>query len=145
MGILGPETQPFGDKKMTENETADTIHGAKSEAKPPEPRTPRSIRFSHSEWVGIETDAKKRGMTAAELVRHAAVSFTAGKLMPNIEALATEIAAQVERIYRGVYLLATLQRDELIREGRQEELERIVEGAKESQASIHKEASGPDV
>lgn len=58
-----------------------------SEAKPAEPRTPRSIRFSNSEWAGIEKEAKARGMTAAELVRHAAASFAAGKLMSNTEAL----------------------------------------------------------
>ena len=37
-----------------------------------------------------------------------------------------EIAAQVERVYNGVYLLATLKRDEMLRERRQEELDKII-------------------
>ena len=83
-------------------------------------------------------------MSAAELVRHAATGFSTGKLTASFDPFLPEIAAQVERIYRGVYLLATLKREEMLREGRQEELERLAEGARESQASIHKEAFGPD-
>lgn len=124
---------------MTENKTAAAKPGAGSEAIPAEPRTPRSIRFSDSEWAGIEKEAKTRGMTVAELVRHAAVSFATGKVDPDASAFLPEIAAQIERIYRGVYLLATLQRDEMIRDGRQKELEKITNAASEAQASIRAE------
>ena len=128
---------------MAEDEPAPARSGEDSGAKPAESRTPRSIRFAESEWAGIEKEARARGMTAAELVRHAAVSFATGKLTSNAEAFPPEIAAQIERMYRGVYLLSTLRRDEMILEGRQEELERIVEGARESQASIRKAAANP--
>ena len=124
---------------MAENEIPANKSGEESETKPAEPRTPRSIRFSNSEWASIENEAKARGMAAAELVRHAAVSFAAGKLMPNTEALAHEVAAQIERIFRGVYLLATLQRDEMIRDGRQKELKKITNAANEAQALIRAE------
>ena len=124
---------------MMENKTADAKPGAKSGATPAEPRTPRSIRFSNSEWAGIEREARARGMTAAELVRHAAVSLATGKLTPDSPAFPPEIAAQIERIYRGVYLLATLQRDEMVRDGRQNELEKITNAASEAQASIRAE------
>ena len=110
---------------MEENETDAAKLGEDSEIKPAKARTPRSIRFSDSEWAGIENKAKARGMTAAEVVRHAAVSFATGKLMPNSEAFPREIAAQIERIYRGVYMLSTIKRDELIREGLQDNLNRI--------------------
>ncbi len=63
-------------------------------------------------------------MTSAELVRHAAVSLATRKFAANLATFPPEIAAQIERIYRGVYLLSTLKRDELVRDGRQEELER---------------------
>ena len=128
---------------MAENESLAIKSGEESETKPAEPRSPRSIRFSDSEWAGIENEAKVRGMTAAELVRHAAVSFAEGKLTPNTEAFPGEITAQIERIYRGVYLLATLKRDEMIRDGHRETLDRIHKSARESQASILGETSTP--
>ena len=121
---------------MAENESLAIKSGEESETKPAEPRSPRSIRFSDSEWAGIENEAKVRGMTAAELVRHAAVSFAEGKLTPNTEAFPPEIAAQIERIYRGVYLLSTLKRDEMVRDGQQEAFDRIHNSARESQDAI---------
>ena len=126
---------------MAKNEIPAKKSGEESETKPAEPRSPRSIRFSVSEWAGIEKEAKARGMSAAELVRHAAVSIAAGKLTPNTEAFPPEIAAQVERIYRGVYLLSTLKRDEMIRDGRQEALDSIHKSARESQTAIHDDIS----
>ena len=125
---------------MTENELAVTKTGSKSRVKRTEPRAPRSIRFSDSEWTEIEKSAETRGMTAAELVRHAAVSLASGKLGSRIPPIPPEIAAQIERIYRGVYLLSTLKRDEMIREGRQDECERIGQDARDSQFSIKKAA-----
>ena len=126
---------------MAENDTALNNSGEESETKPAEPRTPRSIRFSDSEWADVEKDAKARGMSAAELVRHATVSFAAGKLMPNAVTFPSEIAAQIERIYRGVYLLSTLKREELVRDGHQEALDRIHNSARESQTAILNEES----
>ena len=128
---------------MKEPESATTKSGHESAPKQPEPRAPRSIRFSDSEWAGIEKEAKARGMTAAELVRHAAVGLSAGKLAPASAQFPPEIAAQIERIYRGVYLLSTLKRDGLVREGRQNELDSIAKAASESQRSILKNTSAP--
>lgn len=85
-----------------------------------------------------ETGTRIRGKTSR--TAHAAVSFATGKLDSNPASFTHEIAAQIERIYRGVYLLATLQRDEVIRNGRQKELEKIIKAASESQASIRDEA-----
>ena len=45
-----------------------------------DPRSPRSTRFYDSKWKQIEKDAGARGMTAAELVRHAAMGFSAGRI-----------------------------------------------------------------
>ena len=138
--VFGSVARMFGDKKMAENDSATNKSGGDSETKPAEPRSPRSIRFSDSEWAGIENEAKARGMSAAELVRHAAVNFAAGKLMPNSIAFPREIGAQIERIYRGVYLLSTLKRDEMVRDGRHEELKQVAKDASDSQTSIRKEA-----
>ena len=101
-------------------------------------RISRTIRFSNPEWERIEIAAKRHGATAAEFIRNAALVATgseSGTFPPGI-------AAQIERIYRGIYLLATLKRDEMNRDGRQEELERIRQAARESQDSIMQNASG---
>ena len=127
---------------MTENELDATKTGANLPGKQTEPRAPRSIRFSDDEWTEIEQAAHARGRTAAELVRHAAVSLASGKLNPNSPPIPPEFTAQIERIYRGVYLLSTLKRDAMIREGRQDECERIGQDARDSQVSIRHAASG---
>ena len=126
---------------MTENHTGGADSGENSGEKPAESRSPRSIRFSGFEWACIEQEAAERGMTAAEFVRHAAVGFATGKLTASSSAFPPGIAAQIERIYRGVYLLSTLKRDEMVREGRREELDRIGKDARESQAAILKGVS----
>ncbi|MDE0129833.1 MAG: hypothetical protein OXQ86_09745 [Gammaproteobacteria bacterium] len=128
---------------MIENEPAETKTGANSPGKRTAPRASRSIRFSEFEWSSIENAAESRGMTAAELVRHAAVSFATGKFAANPATLPSSIAAQIERIYRGVYLLSTLKRDEMLHDGRQETLDKIRKSAHESQAAILEEASTP--
>ena len=51
-------------------------------------------------------------MMAAVLVRHAAMSFAEGKSTASSLMPAPGIVAQIERMYRGVYLLSTLKRDE---------------------------------
>lgn len=106
-----------------------------------EPRAPHSIRFSDSEWSGIETEARTRGMSAAEFVRHAATSLATGRFATSSPLIPTEIAAQIERIYRGVYLLSTLTLDEMIRDGRQDECDRIRQDARDSQISIQEVAT----
>ena len=121
---------------MTENHSIAGDSSENPDEKHGESRSPRSIRFSDSEWTCIEKEAKERGMTAAELVRHAALSFATGKLTANSPGLPPEIAAQIERIYRGVYLLSTLKRDELVREGRKNELDRTMKDARDSQSAL---------
>ena len=128
---------------MARNQSSAIKSGEFSEAKPAERRTPRSIRFADSEWADIEKEAKACGMSAAELVRHAAVSFAAGKLAQSTEAFPREIAAQIERIYRGVYLLSTLKRDEMVRDGQQEALDRVHMSARKSQTAILDDTSTP--
>ncbi len=104
---------------MSEDNHAAAESGERSGEKQVEPRTPRSIRFFDSEWVRIEQEARARGMNATEPVHHAAVSSATGKLMATSEAFPPDIAAQVERMFRGVYVLSTPRRDEMIREGQQ--------------------------
>ena len=121
---------------MKENEPRAAETDANANEKDTVPRTPRSIRFSDSEWATVEQAAKDRGMTAAELVRHAAMSLAEGRHATDTTTLAPGIIAQIERIYRGVYLLSTLKRDEMLREGQKEELDRVMKDAHNSQAVL---------
>ena len=132
-----------------ENDPADVASSesgdGKSSVNLSERRLPRSIRFSDSEWKLIENDAKERGMAAAELVRHAAVGFAKGKLSAtpsgDLPTSLPEITTQVERIYNGVYLLATLKRDEMLGNGQKELLEKIIEDARKSKELYQGNAS----
>ena len=117
--------------------------GPKSGGKPSEPRAPHSVRFADSEWADIEKEARARRMAPAEFVRHAAVSLATGKLAPASEPFPADIAGQIERIYRGVYLLSTLKRDEMVRNGRQDDLDRIQKRARDSQTAILARGSPP--
>ena len=121
---------------MTEKDSTADKSEASTDEKDAFPRSPRSIRFSNSEWEKVEQAARERGTTAAVFVRHAATSLAEGKTTADLPALPAEIVAQIERMYRGVYLLATLKRDEMIKEGRQEELDRIRKDARDSQDAI---------
>ena len=47
----------------------------------------------------------------------------------------------IETIYRAVYILATLKRNEVLEEGRQEELQEIVDTARKLQDSIRNTAA----
>ena len=126
---------------MIENELAATKTSVSSRGKRTGPRTPRSIRFSDDEWNDIDNAAEAQGMTAAELVRYAAVSLSTGKIGPSSPPIPPEITAQIERIYRGVYLLSTLKRDDMIQQGRKEECDRIGQDARDSQTLIQEAAS----
>ena len=102
-----------------------------------------ALQFGHfgdvsdPEWERVETAAGKREITPAEFVRNAALAATENESVT----FPPGIVAQIERIYRGVYLLATLKRDEMLEDGRQEELDRITNAARESQDSITENAS----
>lgn len=126
---------------MTENGSKAAETDANANEKDAVPRTPRSIRFSDSEWAKVEQAAKDHGMTAAVLVRHAAMSLAEGRHATDSATLGHGLSAQIERIYRGVYLLSTLKRDEMVREGRQDELDRIMNDARDSQTAILGDAS----
>ena len=61
-------------------------------------------------------------------------------LFAHATAFTPELAGQIERMYRGVYLLSTLKRDEMLREGRENELERIHQDAYDSQDLLSDQA-----
>ena len=116
-------TEPDGDTSQT---------GAESPEKRADARRSKTIRFSDPEWELVERAATKQGIPAAEYVRNAAMDAAQGK----IAALNAVMVETIRRIFRSTYIVATLKRDEMLREGRGDEIERMVEAARESQESL---------
>ena len=110
-----------------------------------ETRRARSIRFSDSEWGTVEKAAAQRGMNAAEFARHAALSLASGGFAAEQGVLPPQYAELIERIFRSTHIQVSLKRDELIREGRGDELDELVKTTRELQDSLiqstHREAS----
>ena len=102
-----------------------------------ETRKSKTVRFSDPEWEIVEKAAARRGIPAAEYVRTAALDAAEGKNVP----LSSEITEVIRRIYRSTYILSTLKRDEMLREGRDDEMEKMIDAARESQALLREEAS----
>ena len=101
-----------------------------------ETRTPRGIRFSDSEWERVKRVAAKQDIPAAEFVRNAALGLAEGKNSANSGALTPGHIALIERTYRCAYILSTLKRDEMVREGRHDEMDDTVKAARQVQASL---------
>ena len=60
----------------------------------------------------------------------------------KMAALDTEMIETIRRICRGTHILVTLKRDQVIREGRGEELDELVKSTRALQKSLHEEAEG---
>ena len=108
-------------------------------------RRTRGIRFSETEWREVREAAERHGVPAAEFVRAAVLDAARGRDgAPSLAAL----APLIERTFRYAWVLATLRRDEMAAAGRGEEMERLVEGAKDLQRQVQDRrpggaASGP--
>ena len=120
----------------TTPETPDSI--PETDEKGGESRRARSIRFSDPEWETVEKAAGERGMNAAEFARHAALGVASGRYGAEQGDLPPQIAELIERIFRSTHILVTLKRDELIREGRGEELHQLVKSTRALQESLLK-------
>ena len=99
-------------------------------------RTRRNIRFSDPEWKLVEKVAEERGITPSELVRNAALSIVDSMSQANTNGLSPGLIEIIKRTHRGVYILSTLKRDEMARTDRGEEMNRIVEEAREAQSEL---------
>ena len=120
------------------NDTSPAIPESESdtEHKAGESRRARSIRFSDSEWETVEKAATARGMSAAEFARHAALGVASGQYGAEQGAVSPQYAELIERIFRSTHILVTLKRDEMVREGRSDELDDLVKTARELQESV---------
>lgn len=99
-------------------------------------RTNHSIRFSKSEWKAVEEAASTRNDSPGEFVRNAALAVALDDTGATEGTLPRGLVNLIESTYRGVYFLAALKRDELVQEGRHEDLDRTHRGARLSQSEL---------
>ena len=99
-------------------------------------RSPRSIRFSQTEWQLVEEAADDHGISPATFTRNAALSVAAERKTMASGTLPSGIVELIKRTYLSTYIVSTLKRDEMIHEGRREELDRTIQAAREAQAFI---------
>lgn len=121
---------------MDETITDSPKSGSESDEKGGESRRARSIRFSASEWEEVKQAAAERGMRAAEFARHAVLGVASGRYAADQGAFPSQYADLIERIFRGTHILMTLKRDELILDGRGEELEELIKSTRQLQESL---------
>ena len=103
-----------------------------------ETRKTRGIRFTQSEWEEIKAAAEAHDLAAAEFVRMTCLDAARADKDVDTQPGATGIAPLVERTYRYVYMLATLKRDELVNNGRGDEVERLMATARQIQDALQK-------
>ena len=121
---------------MTESNETGTHTKAGTAEGPSDRRSPHSIRFSGAEWQLIEKAANDIDISPAMFTRNAALRAARYQEDMASGTLPSGAMELIKRTYLSTYILSTLKRDELIREGRREELDRIIKTARETQAFI---------
>ena len=101
-----------------------------------DPRTPRAIRFSESEWDRVRIAAAKRGISFASFVREAALGRAAEEFGDNSTALPPEIVELIKHTYRYAFIFSTMKRNEFVKDGRRKEVDEAVELARRAQADV---------
>ena len=121
---------------MTKTDRTEPESGDAPTANQGAARRTRGIRFSDSEWQEVKAAAERHDVPAAEFVRKKILDVARGR--PG--AAPASLAPLIERMFRYTYALATHRLDELTREGRGEEMEKL---AREAQA-IQDQLQGGD-
>ena len=101
-----------------------------------EPRTPRAIRFSESEWDRIRIAAAERGISFGSFVRQAALGRAAEHFGDNSAALPPEIVELIKHTFRYAFIFSTMKRNEFVKDGRRKEVDKVVELARRAQAKV---------
>ena len=126
---------------MAEPDPHDPETGGVPPDKPADVRKPRGIRFSDSEWEEVRTAAERNDVPVAEFVRDRILEIVRGRAAADISGIPADLAPLIERTFRYTYMLATQKRDELIQDGRGDEMEKLVKAARELQDSLLSMAS----
>ena len=121
---------------MTKTDRPEPESGNSPTAKRDSARRTRGIRFSDSEWEAVKAAAELQDVPTAEFVRKKIVDIARGRADTGASAIPASLAPLIERTFRYTWMLATHKRDELIREGRGEEIEKLAKAAQELQGQL---------
>ena len=105
-------------------------------------RKTRGIRFSESEWEEVKRAAAAHEMPAAEFVRERILELARAPESVETSPVAGTLTPLIERMFRYTWFLATERRDAMAREGRADELEKLVAEARAFQKLLR--ADAPD-
>ena len=109
------------------SETGKKTGGSRADA-----RRSHSIRFADSEWKLIEKAAARQGIPAGEFARSGALAAAENRIA---QAPATVLTpghlALIESTWRMAYVLATLNREQLLDADRKDDLDERVTEARE--------------
>ena len=104
-------------------------------------RKNRGIRFSDPEWEEVKQAAQTSGITPAEFVRDRILALIRNPDASGHDAVPAHLAPLVERTFRYTYMLATRMRDEMTNAGDGEQLDELINEARELQDSLLKKPS----
>ena len=133
---------------MSEDDRNDAAAGENAAQKAGDVRKTRGIRFSESEWEEVKRAALAHDKPAAEFVRERILAFARN---PEGEdrspesadpaPVAGSMAPLIERMFRYTWFLATERRDAMVREGREDELDRLVAEARAFHEALRSDAA----
>ena len=126
---------------MMESDPPDRETSRAPAEKAADARRTRGIRFSDSEWEEVKTAAESLDMPAAEFVRERILGIARGESGANTAAVLAALTPLIERTFRYTYMLATHKRDDLTRDGRGDEMEKLVKAARDLQDSLQNSGS----
>ena len=106
-------------------------------------RTPRAIRFSESEWKRIKTAATERGISIGGFVRDAALERAAQGSGMQTASFSPEIEQLIRHTFRYAFILTSIKRDELIKDGRQRTIDEAVRRARAAQLELLSDPEHP--
>ena len=122
---------------MTENTTDSSSADADPGKKHTDIRASRTIRFSDREWEQVTEAAARHDIgSPAEFVRNAALTMAEDESLMKRGTLSPGLVQMIEHTFRGVLFLSTLRRDEMIREGRQGEVDDLIQEGREAQSEL---------
>ena len=126
---------------MGEEVRDETAAGDNAAEKAGDARKTRSIRFSDCEWEEVKRAARGHDMPAAEFVRQTILRLVRAPGDAGPHPVPPSWAPLIERMFRYSWFLATEKRDAMVREGREEELDKLLAEARAFQESLRRDAS----
>ncbi len=99
-------------------------------------RTPRTIRFSDSEWHRIKSAAIGRGISIGGYVRDAALARSADPTRGRTPPISPGIEELLKQTFRYVCIVSTLKRNQLIRDGHGDEVDKAIEFTRRAEAEL---------